>query len=123
MSDLKPGRILDALIAEKVMGWKFIGPFTTDPTLGSDRWATDGNGCERYYSDVPDYSTSIAAAWEVVEKFKHIQLSVGHAGVWYAVISVYKDESTLFEEFEGASNKSAPHAICLAALNSLSQTP
>lgn len=75
---MKPGRELDALVAEKVMGWKRrqCSVFTDIQWLMS--LDTDGqdvlgvtyrsDAAPIYWQGLPDYSTSIAAAWEVVEK-------------------------------------------------------
>lgn len=128
---MKPGRELDALVAEKVMGVAF-----KDTTIGEEPWATKGlfltrNG-EPYqihgylmhgyvYPEVREYSTDIAAAWGVVEKmqadgwFWNIDCDcdglvvgfgrgceVGGGCEWY-----YEDAET------------APHAICLAALKAM----
>lgn len=94
---MKPGRELDALIAEKVM-----------------RITKSGN------TDPKPYSTDIAAAWEVVEKLKweywHVQLhhyqgnKYGYVGWTFRMCQVDK-------EIEASSEVSAPHVICLAALN------
>lgn len=80
LDELKAGRELDALIAEKVMGW-ILGPERiTRPDGGSfdapihDDWEYKGY---RPYS-LPPYSTDIAAAWLVIEKLQkdHMMLSV-----------------------------------------------
>ena len=55
---LEAGRKLDALVAEKVMGW-ISGNSATVTTTGDVKWF-----------ETPAYSTSISAAWEVVEKFE-----------------------------------------------------
>ncbi len=84
---MKPGRELDSLVAAKVMGIEHPAP----------------------------YSTSIEAAWEVVEKLKAngegIRL-IYHYGHW----------NVLFEHEDYCYNspaESAPHAICLAALKTM----
>ncbi|MEZ0208844.1 MAG: hypothetical protein ACAH17_01550, partial [Candidatus Paceibacterota bacterium] len=60
--NLQPGRELDALVAEKVMGIKHI--HYSDPVNGMIGRAPKG----RDYMQVPNYSTDIAAAWTVVQK-------------------------------------------------------
>ena len=85
---MKPGRDLDALIAEKVMGSE--------------------NNC-------PHYSTDITAAWEVVEKFHKIDVSHTFDG-WFCSIDT-SDEYGQNGTWSHAQGQSAPHAICLAALN------
>ena len=73
------GRELDALVAEKVMGWyRKDGP---PPDGGGDRWLFEPEPGDREFSfehaeygTLPHYSTDIAAAWEVAEKFKGIYI-------------------------------------------------
>ena len=62
---MKPGPELDALVAEKVMGWTAV--YLSD---GVNTWLDDGVNTGRMISgDYPwSPSTSIADAWEVVEK-------------------------------------------------------
>ena len=82
---LKVGRELDALVAEKVMGWTNI----TD-----DFW-----GCpvRNRASMVPihKYSTNITAAWEVVSKLKSLEFFIGIdetiplSGLSYCVVRRY----------------------------------
>lgn len=72
---MKAGRELDALVAEKVMGlivpeW---GEDTLCPYCGSEmRYCGTGSRCstcqEWRYGRYKEYSTDIAAAWEVVER-------------------------------------------------------
>lgn len=61
MSDLKPGRALDALVAEKVMGFNVVRE--------QGEWIEKrrGKDATNIYT-LGFYSTSISAAWEVVEK-------------------------------------------------------
>ena len=63
--------------------------------------------------EVAPYSTSIAAAWEVVEKMREsvsleieYQLFANEDGTWDVAFGI--------EAFQSATT--APHAICLAAL-------
>jgi hypothetical protein len=68
---MNPGRELDALIAEKVMGWKpqhgiHLFPPTDEPNRKRyEKW----NG-ETMITEIPHYSTNIADTWLVVEKMK-----------------------------------------------------
>lgn len=66
-------RKLDALVAEKVMGWSNAGPPENPlivPPLDHEairnHWAAewDEHGCPHW---MPRYSSDISAAWEVVE--------------------------------------------------------
>jgi hypothetical protein len=101
---LTPGRELDALVAEKVMGWT---------NLTSDFW-----GCpvKDRASMVPihKYSTSIAAAWEVVEKLSEThRICITKAnGKWAMALD---DEIIWISD----GQETAPYAICLAALKAV----
>jgi len=99
-------RQLDALIAEKVMGWTDFVPKENSPqfdvTATPPKW-----DCMRYQR-VPDYSTSIAAAWEVVEKFPRFEI-VGSENRWAVLFDRESDIDYVIDE-------SVTKAICLAAL-------
>lgn len=107
------GRELDALVAEKVMGWVCI--------------------CERKHQLCPVhdsyYSTDIAAAWQVVERLKHDgwNVSIGGDNGWgctfYKVLVRGNDAFTsTWTESHGPINaENAPLAICLAALKAVGQ--
>ena len=110
--EMKAGEQLDRLIAEKVMG------------LEMDGHLVKLRSCE---SRIPKaYSTSIAHAWEVVEKL--IEL-----GFYPDLISDYRDVSGMFwrcelhtandEDYPDnpyiATGKTAERAVCLAALKAM----
>lgn len=63
---MEAGRELDALVAEKVMGWNVCG------TADNDR-AGIAPGQTASAVRIPPYSTDIAAAWEVVERIIEIE--------------------------------------------------
>lgn len=124
---MKPGRELDALVAEKVMGL-LIGPRSSFTDGGDLRESIIG---DFYYSTgllhilkVPAYSTDIATAWEVVGK-----LTAG-SRFWFSVNRYPKlglnpdgppyeqHYRTNFGAYEGSAD-TAPHAICLAALKTV----
>jgi len=78
---MKAGREMDALIAEKVMGWKDIRcdqggnlPYgVPDDDFNSDvdehkKHGNCGFPMEYHREPIPMYSHDISAAWEVVEK-------------------------------------------------------
>ena len=99
---MKPGPELDALVAEKVMG------------LGND-WCLHVGVHPPCGSPCPiDYSTDIAAAWQVVEKIGNASL-VNHAsgGAWHVEFEL-KGGSLPYD-----TGDTAPHAICLAALKAV----
>ena len=84
--NMPAGREMDALIAEKVMGWTWRafqpahvpGELVRRPYPGN--WSAlprrIADGTERlaggWDSDLPHYSTDISAAWEVTEKITDI---------------------------------------------------
>lgn len=115
ITDMKPGRELDALVAEKVMNFKrgthvesgLVGWFREDGTLATN--------CFRP-------STDISAAWEVFTHFGW-QGAVGYSGSndWFCEI-MYG-----FSDIDGTSlyaksvADTAPEAICKAALMALEE--
>lgn len=117
---LQPGRELDALVAEKVMGWPPIGegePYR----LHQHRGGVIANGIpQRFNSGVIPLtwqpSTDIAAAWQVVEAMRP------EYGFW-----IDGDDGYIVEFQHGmpgmtdyrhgrAFAPTAPEAICKAAL-------
>ncbi|MEK8215527.1 BC1872 family protein [Paenibacillus sp. FSL L8-0463] len=115
---MKPGREMDALIAEKVLGWTDIK--RVNPAV-IHSFSADGNHANFGFSPVlykhvpfPLYSTDISAAWEVVthlkSKYWYFMLSDENEG-WEA--SFYWDPHR--PAFEAVS-ATAPEAICKAAL-------
>jgi len=133
---LKAGRELDALVAEKVMGWhdpqdpewngwkdcglliwqdSMIRPRDKPPVNSKAGWMAYG-----VVDRVPAFSTDIAAAWEVVEKlhqrFPTIHLSLGAPNQrWYcSFFGTVDDKGSALEA------DTAPLAICLAALKAVS---
>lgn len=127
--DLKPGRELDALIAEKIFGCKveYSSIYTEEPCccckpdeIHSDFFEETG----LYGKFVKGYSTDIAAAWEAVEMFMgkgyHVCVHKYFGNdYWTAQI----DQNSLDVTGVIASQaSSAPHAICLAALKAIGFT-
>jgi hypothetical protein len=110
---MNAGRELDALVAEKVMGWK----------VRPDRYPVDATGQSQFR--VPEYSTDIAAAWRVVEQMRQVGWFVqihDHTTSWEVALG--RPEwvtSDLYQArvMPSASSVTAPHAICLAALAAL----
>lgn len=104
-------REMDALVAEKVMGLENVRRVRNTMTAFTieREWLDVG---DYYYLPqkttaiirLPDYSTDIAAAWQVVEKF------------------IQDNDTKLFDELakhpplEGMSGRSAALTICYAAL-------
>lgn len=111
---MKPGRELDALVAEKVMG------FTKDE-IGIWKQHEIGDG-HLFSTLLPEYSTDIAAAWKVIEMLdQHIELirtSVDpqHISEIKTMKYTVKIPVTCSDVVITVSDETAPLAICLAAL-------
>lgn len=112
-TELKAGRELDALIAEKVMG------LTVEWWNGEVYSITVEEGHERSSSHVLPYSDNIAAAWEVVEKLDNRNVVAKEMGVLRFTINRYDDGYTARFFSVGATADTAPLAICLAALQAV----
>ena len=117
---MKPGRELDALVAEKVMGY--------DHGIAGCRWCQkDITGSDPYPRRNPHfdhYSTDIKAAWEVVDK-GHLygdcirQWPRDGEMVWQ-IGSPWWDLGRRDGGFLViAEADTAAHAICLAALKAI----
>ena len=102
---MKAGRELDALIAEKVMG--LAGVRDGKSWLYGDNWTYHKKGV---LCLVPHYSTQIADAWLVVEKF--FKFSLGSDGLIY--LCKFADAPN--KNWSLGTGDTAPLAICLAAL-------
>lgn len=123
---MKAGRDLDALIAEKVMGWP----------KNSVVWYIDDKPFR-----ISDFSpsTQIADAWLVVEKFAGAEKSIGESGgvelldrwqiqlqwdhnwMWDATLSHLVGTNSVSEDVTEffAQAPAAPLAICLSALKAV----
>lgn len=117
---MNPGPELDALVAEKVMGCKVKNNRCgCSFPVKTDYYGTP-IGVPPHASNSPiwtlkEYSTSIEAAWEVFTKFKSDEdWAVGRYGDKWCVMPT-DDETGEFRVF----GKTAPHAICLAALKAV----
>lgn len=110
-------RKLDALVAEKVM--------ELQPVHLLGQTAIEFSICETGYFFCSDglakaksYSTSIVAAWDVVEKFKNthtwsIENDQGEINEW--IVQLVEIDAIAFVPFHGEAPV-ASLAICLAAL-------
>jgi hypothetical protein len=126
---MEPGRELDKLIAEQVMGWSIyrfdkdvpercyymLVDKSFDPVVDDGYWnAGERKTEEEAWNDNRPFSTDISAAWEVVmhlkSKYWYFMLSDENEG-WEA--SFYWDPHR--PAFEAVSSD-APQAICKAAL-------
>lgn len=103
-------RKIDVLVAEHVMGWQ----------LGSAGdlecfWDSAAKKLRAVEDWTP--SSDISAAWEVIEKLHVLVLGISRSADknWHARFSRYHGMGD-FEDFPSVTNRSAPLAICLAAL-------
>lgn len=134
-------RKIDALIAEKVMGL-WVGPnlMRTDYEcteyvfVNPDRGEHSGRRWDGPKRRVPDYSTSIAAAWDVVEKMRIDGWNFSMLGEAPRTpprtsIPSDKDPKNRFrfhnlmhqppKDPNGADEATMPLAICVASLRAL----
>ena len=131
--DLPAGRELDALVAEKVMGWRITAwndgepwgnrevfpPFEPINGIPADCDCISHSEA----GEPPHYSTDIAAAWEVVEKLWdedfHVQFQLVHqvtAGKWRVEFPTRK---VPHHNYVFAHADTASLAICRAALKAV----
>lgn len=128
MSRLEAGRELDALVAEKVMGWRVVLRESDRPGVV---YFDNGDGGGHL---APAYSTDIRAAWDVLEKMSgannptgpHIDsviLNTPHGpGQFPDDVPLGKWSIEWFDGVEtlmGTDADTAPLAICLAALKAV----
>lgn len=125
-NEWKAGRGLDALIAEKVMGWSDVrqGHYRGSPESWYGRppeipgWESPQNK-EKGISILPWYSRDIDAAWQVVERMRDL-------GWWYTLTDVCCSGQHQVEfrrtgergvhHFQYVFADTVPVAICQAAL-------
>jgi hypothetical protein len=97
---------INEAVARK-LGWKS----RSQKYKETGNWATDwcpSEGHELGCEEPLDYCTSIAAAWEIVEKWDTIQFERTNGGRWILVV----DRNEIDAEYADT----APMAICLAFL-------
>lgn len=136
MSELKPGRELDALIAEKVMGYRRKtktygeGEFyragvvheqwyePDDDFIACKRDLTDGKIGEivAVHRGFPAYSASIGAAWLVVQKLRLCVVPWGETQ-WTAV-----RQQRWIMDAERFASDTAAEAVCRCALDAVEVT-
>ena len=105
---LPPGPELDRAVAEEVMEWKR----GHHPDHG-DGWRDVDGG---YWQDPHEYSTDIAAAWEVMEKVKTWIRSKRMTFLRELQKEVSPPMLDGFVAWPDGVLHITPHAICLAAL-------
>lgn len=110
---MNPGRELDALVAEKVMGWRLGEHLGMKRNVWKLPEGQKLNGLD-WCNEPPLYSTNIAAAWEVIEKLniciEVLRVKEAQTGSWQYVASTVSGRTIA---------DAAPHAICLAALKAV----
>jgi hypothetical protein len=114
---LPSGRNLDALIAEKVMGWQ-------PSILGNYPWQmVEPKGDIAKVKLCPYYSTDIAATWDVVEKmFEFVQTDGDYSDWLFIGGNSKKDWLVVLNELSWTDERidvhadTFPLAICRAAL-------
>lgn len=119
-TDLKPGRELDAVIAEKVMGWKRIDSISWSQPIPS------GLAIQRLEFELPNFSTDTEAAWQVVETidmpFHLVKSTDKMPNLVRPRGEKYLCTFTIdYGNHVAAGSDTAPHAICLAALKAVEQ--
>lgn len=141
---LEPGRELDALIAEKVMGLKEVKTadeyfdiqnFRAGDFFGKKYFCSvklwnetfSGHRPGRTICVVSGYSTDIAAAWSVIDELKNKRIQrdsytdiltavhVHFEGDIFEVVFIDQNHNT----WAVSKQKTLPHAICVAALKAL----
>lgn len=117
----EPGRALDAEIAEKVFGWTHVredmknwfGYCGIPPEL-ADMLP------QFKYREVPKYSTSLAAAEEVIRHYEEVGFWVQmrtppHPGEEYYV--GMSRQGIIHADWEATSPVNIAHAVCLCAMS------
>lgn len=105
-------REIDTLIAEKVMGWKLNYEFADSmgvPVVPHLRDQYDEWGL------LPEFSTDISAAWQVVEKINSIKMDTEEGYQIRAKFILSQD----VKHFLTFSAQQAALTICLAALKAV----
>jgi hypothetical protein len=111
-------RELDALVAEKVMGWRRFDTFLDQAhTRPVTKWVRPDR---QHPSDCPKFGADIAAAWQAVEQMKvaGYEFTIEYfqqAQTWWAYFYRLPNPT----DQAGHEAGTAPHAIRLAALKTL----
>lgn len=126
---IKPGRELDALVAEKVMGWTQMtwakyysripdGDYYKGRRERTKHWHNPDSLEKMRRIDSWHPSTGLADAWEVQAKFPRVYVERDIAGEWSC--EIWDGDDLLVTRM---SADTAPHAICLAALEAIENAP
>ena len=114
---MEPGRELDELVIEWVMGWEAVQPSVPENDF---EWL-DGKG-KKFSAGLWNPSTDLAAAWRVVEKMRtcmpfseRVYLDIRVYPDRYQVLPHKEENNKLLNDCI-VSTPSLPEAICKAAL-------
>lgn len=114
---LPAGRELDAIVAEKVMGW----------CRGSEASSGEWQRHDGMLAELPKFSTDIAAAWQVVEKLRpddiFLTISALPDGDYECAAQNEIGETLKLADSACVKAGSAPLVICRAALLACSSFP
>jgi hypothetical protein len=127
------GRELDALVAEKVMGWMRVNsPHKITGANGEPSGLEPIGGGYATFAVVPHYSTDIAAAWQIVEMMERrgywcqmrtpFQAGDGGDGFW-AGFTPHGTSGWNGRPDHWTDATILPLAICLAALRAVGALP
>ncbi|HZE98091.1 MAG TPA: hypothetical protein VE981_13760 [Planctomycetota bacterium] len=120
---LSPGRELDALVAEKVMGWLSVHKQSIANAMGQhvmDDYVGLPTSTSTIPQLVPRYSTMIQEAWKVADElrgrsqFVAVISGLGPQGVQPWICKINRDGGFIEERADVPAV-----AICLAALKSV----
>jgi len=124
-ANMPAGREMDALIAEKVMGFRrektppdYNGEYGGEDILvpisiDHENFIYPPKGKIALTYFVPNYSTDIATAWSVAEKMHSLSVYRENNQWWSWFFDGYNDDKIIYGK---ASADTAPEAICRAAL-------
>lgn len=114
---MEPGRELDALVAEKVFGYTLDYEFA-DLNFGGAPCVKELRDQYDEWGLLPPYSVDMSDAWRVLEyMLEHAYTST----VWMCLPGVtcrIESGGIVMAQIEA---RTAPHAICLAALKAIGQ--
>jgi hypothetical protein len=121
---MEPGRELDALVAEKVMGWTVFRSETPNHyDLLDEEYAhgfPPGEDINSVPFEIEEYTTDISPAWKVLEKHrnrKNLVTLVGDEKKWKCRITAMINVVYGIDVHDTQCEfKTAPEAICKAAL-------
>lgn len=118
-----PGRDLDALVAQIVMGYNVQYHVLEGKAIKLEEGKNVGK-----FMKIPNYSTNIADAWDIVKKimsthFEDVFSLLGpsdESNKWFAGFEKKwhgnKYGSNIDNVYTREGGETAPHAICLAAI-------